>query len=180
MAAPGLINAAVAASLALAALTVAQQAGSSWQYPTFFNYTISDTSAMWVYSPPPTADDETRHTWNDTFSGSNWTTYEVGQAGVGVSGHFANGTFSPGIYLNFPMTSFQILGDVEGLNYTMGIPPLQVIIDSRTPMNCTPTPGVICSATNLIWAFHKIQVSLYSGNWTVRGIQATTGAAIKV
>lgn len=178
MAASGLIHAAVVASLV--ALVVAQQPGSSWQYPKFFNYTIADTSAMWDYFPPPTADDASRHTWNNTFSASNWTTYVPGQAGVGESGHFANGSNSPGLYLNFPMTSFQILGEVRGLNYSTGVgPPLQMIIDSRTPMNCTPTPGVICSATNLIWAFHKIQISLFSGNWTVRGIQVTTGAAIK-
>lgn len=174
-----LIIHAAAAAISFAALANAQQDGTTWQYPTFFNYTIADTSAMWDYFPSPTADEPSRHTWNETFSESNWTTYEPGQAGLGESGHFANGSGSPGLYLNFPMTSFQILGEVHGLNYSDSMPPLQMIIDSRTPMNCTPTPGVICSATNLIWAFHKIQVSLFSGNWTVRGIQVTTGAALR-
>ncbi|BEJ03056.1 hypothetical protein CcaverHIS641_0102310 [Cutaneotrichosporon cavernicola] len=179
---PMMAPALIIAAAALAAIASAQQPGSSWQYPVFFNYTIEDTSALWSYSPGPTADDPSRFTWNDTFSGSNWTTYVPGQAGIGESGKFANATGpggSPSLYLNFPLTSFDLLGDVLGLNYSAPVAPLQMIIDSRTPMNCTPTPGVICSATNLIWAFHKIQVSLTSGNWTVRGIRVTTGAAIK-
>jgi hypothetical protein len=172
----------IAAAATLAAIASAQQPGSSWQYPVFFNYTIADTSAMWSYFPDPTSDEPTRYTWNDTFSASNWTAYVAGQAGLGESGKFANASAAsskPSLFLNFPLTSFDLLGDVRGLNYSEPVPPLQMIIDSRTPMNGTPTPGVICSATNLIWAFHKIQMTLNSGNWTVRGIRVTTGAAIK-
>lgn len=183
MAASGIIHALAVASLLLiigaARPSKAQQAGSSLQYPTFINYTISDTSSMWSYNPSPTRDDESRYVWNSSFTGSNWTTYEVGQAGIGESSHWANGSNFPSLYLNFPLTSFQLLGDVQGLNHSDKIAPLTMIVDSRTPVNCTPTAGVICESQNLLWNFHKIQINLNSGNWTIRGMQVVTGAPIK-
>lgn len=156
------------------AATAVPMVGNSLQYPTYFNWTLPDTSALFDYWSFQGGDGA----WNASFTQSSWANYIPGQAGQGVSSHSANSSSSPSILFNLPMTAFYVYGRATGLDTSSDLFPLSLIVDSRTPTNVTPTDGLICAVEDLLWGFHKVQLTLYSGQWEFTGIRVVTGASI--
>lgn len=148
--------------------------GNSLQYPVYFNWSLTDSSAMFDYS---SAEGDKKGVWNVTFSESSWSTYQQGDAGRGVSAHTANSTRKPTLYFNLPMTAFYVYG--KATNKEDDEPAqMSLVIDRRTPTNVTPSDGLICHVEDLLWGFHTVQLTLETGEWEFTGIRMVSGASI--
>lgn len=178
--------AALAGITAIASLFPFAAAASEFAPNLFFNWTFYPHDAVLTWSPDnfyETGEVESfTPLWNMSFEGSPWSSYERGQAGLGISHYTATDLISNPDYMQYPIVSlnngyFSDLYLAGEANATEGMDgKVNGFMDNKQGnfTILTDRPGWIGRMSTTFGA-HDGSFAIYNGTWRVDSLVATMG-----